>query len=178
MEKDINDQLKNKIILVGVVAPSLHDNQPTPVSRGQVMSGVEIQANIVNMLLLDYRLAPLSPLLAYIWLVLAAFAPLLILFYSRSLPTLFLSNFGTGFLYLIFQIELFRQGVAANIIHIHLAYVSCRNLGSGIARTIAKWSSQITNTFAAFGTIMTISVTYVRCQSTLSSRSLMTCGLK
>lgn len=123
MEKDLGKQLENKIVLIGVTAPDFHDDRPTPVSRGQVMTGVEIQANIVNMLLYGYRLIPSPPFFSYSWLALAAFLPLLIIFYSRSLPALVLSNFGAGFVYLVLQIGLFGQGVAVNVIHIHLAWI-------------------------------------------------------
>jgi len=48
---------KDKIVLIGATAPDLHDEQRTPVSSGELMSGVEIQANIVNMLLRGHRLS-------------------------------------------------------------------------------------------------------------------------
>jgi adenylate cyclase len=44
---------RDKIILVGSFAPSLHDNFPTPFSASQPMAGVEIQANLVETLLAD-----------------------------------------------------------------------------------------------------------------------------
>jgi len=123
MTEDLGDQLKNKIILVGVTTPDLHDDKPTPVSSGQNMAGVEIQANIVNMLLSDYHLTPLNPFYFYSWLALAAFLPLLILYYSQSLWKLFFFNAGAGFIYLIFQVLLFRYGMATNVIHIQLAWI-------------------------------------------------------
>lgn len=42
---------KDKIVLIGATAPDLHDNQLTPTSGNDFMSGVEIQANAVQTLL-------------------------------------------------------------------------------------------------------------------------------
>jgi adenylate cyclase len=44
---------RDKIILVGSFASSLHDNFPTPFSASRPMAGVEIQANLVETLLAD-----------------------------------------------------------------------------------------------------------------------------
>jgi len=41
------DEFKGKIVLVGVTSSALHDQQMTPFSLGQEMSGVEIHANAV-----------------------------------------------------------------------------------------------------------------------------------
>lgn len=45
------DVFANKIVLVGATAPDLHDEYLTPFGAGQAMSGVEIQANVVQSLL-------------------------------------------------------------------------------------------------------------------------------
>lgn len=55
LEGDAPD-MGGKIVLIGVTASDLHDEQATPFSRGVKMPGVEIQANIINMLLKGYRL--------------------------------------------------------------------------------------------------------------------------
>lgn len=52
--------LKDRILLVGATAPGLGDLHPVPASAGGRMSGVEIQANILNGLLAD-RLIRLAP---------------------------------------------------------------------------------------------------------------------
>jgi adenylate cyclase len=39
---------ENKIVLVGSTAPNLHDAFLTPMDHGQLMSGVELQANIIQ----------------------------------------------------------------------------------------------------------------------------------
>ena len=53
---------KDKIILVGSYAPSLHDVFSTPFSPAQPTSGVEIQANVLEMLLLGQTISSLNGL--------------------------------------------------------------------------------------------------------------------
>lgn len=43
-------EFKGKIVFVGVTAPDLHDTLLTPTTRGEMMPGVEIHANIFEML--------------------------------------------------------------------------------------------------------------------------------
>jgi adenylate cyclase len=87
------------------------------------MPGVEIQANIANMLIMGYRLIPLSKGWSFFWIFLAAVLPALaFLLFSRSLKPLFINIF-LGVVYLILIIILFEKGVAANIIHINLAWI-------------------------------------------------------
>jgi adenylate cyclase len=123
LEGDLSGQLKDKIVLIGATAPDLHDEQLTPLGRGAAMPGVEIQANIANMLIMGYRLIPLSKGWSFFWIFLAAVLPALaFLLFSRSLKPLFINIF-LGVVYLILIIILFEKGVAANIIHINLAWI-------------------------------------------------------
>ncbi|MBS3085537.1 adenylate/guanylate cyclase domain-containing protein [Candidatus Pacearchaeota archaeon] len=50
---DSNPNFKDKIVLIGVTAPNLHDAYFVPTSNGVAMSGVEIHANILQNLILD-----------------------------------------------------------------------------------------------------------------------------
>lgn len=52
--------LREKIVLVGSLAPSLHDVFPTPFSARHPTSGVEIQANFVETLLAKDQIIPLG----------------------------------------------------------------------------------------------------------------------
>ena len=54
------DYFKDKVVLVGVSAPSLHDVFPTPFSPDQPTAGVEIQANLLETLLLGQTISSLS----------------------------------------------------------------------------------------------------------------------
>ncbi len=117
------EMLEDKIVLIGATSPDLHDEKPTPLSRGTQMPGVEIQANIVNMLLYGYRLSPLDRNLQVLWLLAAAFAPAAIFIISRqSLKPLF-ANLILGLSYTVGLVILFEQGIAANVIHINSAWV-------------------------------------------------------
>lgn len=49
---------RDKVVLVGAFAPSLHDTFPTPFSASQPMAGVEIQANLVETLLANDPIVP------------------------------------------------------------------------------------------------------------------------
>ncbi len=124
---DVGALLKNKIVLLGATSPDLHDEKPTPVSRGTPMPGVEIQANIVNMFLEGYRLFPLSLPFAFAWIILAALIPACVFFlFRQSLRPIFI-NIGIGALHTIAIVILFDHGIAANFIHINLAWI----LGTG-----------------------------------------------
>jgi adenylate cyclase len=52
---------KDKIVLVGALAASLHDLYPTPFSANRPTAGVEIQANFVETLVANDPIRPISP---------------------------------------------------------------------------------------------------------------------
>jgi adenylate cyclase len=54
------DFFRDKIVLIGSFAPSLHDLFPTPFSASQPMAGVEIQANWVETLITDNPIVPFA----------------------------------------------------------------------------------------------------------------------
>lgn len=54
------DFFRDKIVLIGSFAPSLHDLFPTPFSASQPMAGVEIQANWIETLLAGNPILPFS----------------------------------------------------------------------------------------------------------------------
>lgn len=123
LEKDSEIDIKGKIVLIGATAPDLHDSKPTPLGRGTEMPGVEIQANILNMLVSGYRLAPLDKATEIIWIFLAAFLPALIfIVFARSLKPLF-ANLFVGVGHTIASLILFERGSAANILHINLSWI-------------------------------------------------------
>lgn len=71
--------LKDRLILVGATATGLHDRHSTPVStRNEAMSGIEVQANLLEGLLSGRFIRPASPwsssayTLALIWVFLAS----------------------------------------------------------------------------------------------------------
>ena len=115
--------LKDKIVLIGATSPDLHDEKPTPFSGGTQMPGVEIQANIVNMLISGYRLVPLSrTLMIFLIFAAALLAEAVFLILKGEILPL-IGNFALGFIYLIIIILLFDFGISANVIHINLAWI-------------------------------------------------------
>ena len=96
------ENFENKIIFLGATSPDLHDEFETPFGN---MPGVEIQANIANMLLYDYSLKPVPKPIMFLWIIAAA-----------------LSAYG-GILHLLPTIFLFNSGLAAHIFHLNLAWI-------------------------------------------------------
>ena len=52
---------KDKIVLIGVNSPTLHDNFPTPFERGGMMPGVEIHAHALDTLMRGDYIRPVPP---------------------------------------------------------------------------------------------------------------------
>lgn len=115
--------VKNKIALMGVFTADLHDAKPTPMGKEKDMPGVEIQANIANMLLMGYRLENLSSALSFAWIVIAAFIPALLFLFSKKTRTAIITSIGIGIIYLAAIVVLFQMGVIANLLHITLAWI-------------------------------------------------------
>lgn len=151
LDGDAAEILKNKIILMGATAPDLHDEKPTPFSQGTEMPGVEIQANIANMLISGYRYSPLSGWASFLWIFVAALIPVLFFIaVKRSLVSMILS-FLSGLGHLIAIVLLFDKGVIANIVHINFSWIfstaflfSCRYF------FIEKEKRQIKNIFSKY----------------------------
>lgn len=119
---DSVDSLKNKIVLLGVFTADLHDAKPVPIGKENDMPGVEIQANIANMLLQGYRLNNFSDRNILIWIFIAALLPAIIFSISKRSIRPLLYNLILGFIYLVTVIVLFEFGIVVNIIHITLAW--------------------------------------------------------
>ncbi len=123
LEEDLDEELKNKIILVGATAPDLHDEKPTPFSKGTQMTGVEIQGNIVNMLMRNYRITPFSYELNVAWIFLASLIAALIFKKAPKINQAILANLALGLIYFTSLLLIFEKGGSANLIHINLAWI-------------------------------------------------------
>ncbi len=55
------DFFRNKIVLVGATALGMRDSFPVPGPAGDIMSGVELQANMLSGLIARYAVSPVSP---------------------------------------------------------------------------------------------------------------------
>lgn len=122
-DQSFTEDLSKKIVLIGATSPDLHDEKPTPLGRGTAMPGVEIQANIINMLSSGLGLKPLGAAASSLWLFAATLLPAVIfLIFSRSLKPLAINVFlGAG--YMVAIISIFERGLAANVIHINAAWI-------------------------------------------------------
>ncbi|MBI5138181.1 MAG: adenylate/guanylate cyclase domain-containing protein [Candidatus Vogelbacteria bacterium] len=122
-EEAILKSLENKIVLIGSTASDLHDEQPTPVSRGTLMSGVEIQAQIVNMLLKNYRLLGVPASAMILILLLAILIPTFLFIFVRKTYIAVLACVLVGILYVPLTIIFFDRGYVINFIHLALAWI-------------------------------------------------------
>jgi len=116
--------LKDKIVFVGVTARDLHDEQATPVDHGTKMSGVEIQAQIANMLLKGYSLSPASLLLSIPWIVVLGLLPGLFFFiFKRRTILALLASVICGIVSTFLILILFGQGTVVSLIHTNIAWI-------------------------------------------------------
>lgn len=123
LEEDLDLAVRDTMLLVGATAADLHDTRSVPLSGGTQMAGVEIHANAATMFIEGYRLTNLPAAAVLAWIVLAAFLPILAILYMSRLSSLFLANVALGACYLAAHVFLFSAGYAANLIHIHGAWI-------------------------------------------------------
>ena len=148
---DANIDLSGKIVLIGATSADLHDEKLTPMSRGSEMPGVEIQANIVNMLLQNYRLNPLSDFLMISWLMLMSVIPMTVFIFSGKTLNAVLWNSGFIFANLIAVIILSEYGVSANLIHIVITGFLATAAGFGYRYAIKeKEKREMRNLFSKY----------------------------
>ena len=122
-DRDIAYQsLEGKIVFVGVTAPDLHDVALTPFSRGVPMAGVEIQAQIANMFLRQYRLVSLVSWLTVGWIGVVALVSTILFLLIRRLLVILCGVFVALAITLVFMIFLFDAGIVPNIVHIVLSF--------------------------------------------------------
>jgi len=112
-DKNIFD---NKIVLIGATAPDLHDDSFVPTSAGTAMSGVEIQANVIQTLLTKNFLVDQPKYLVMVSILFFSLliTGLVILLHLRWASILSLALF-IGYLILAFLT--FKQGIILNIIY-------------------------------------------------------------
>lgn len=115
------NNLAGKIIFVGATAPSLHDSKQTPTSSGAEMSGVEIHAQITNMLLSDLQLNELSQKFSIILVILASLICSIIFIYISRFEFAILACAMLGFFYTVIVIVSFERGLILPIVHIILS---------------------------------------------------------
>lgn len=115
--------LQQRIFFIGATAESLHDSSKTPLSLGENMPGVEIHGHIANMYLNNYRLIPMTAQSSYLLFFILTIITLLIFIISRKFIVAIITNILLGFTYLIAIVILFSHGIAANVVHVTLAWL-------------------------------------------------------
>jgi adenylate cyclase len=116
--------LANKIVFVGATAPDLHDEQATPVDKGTHMPGVEIQAQIANMLLQGYAVVPAPPIVSFLWILVMGLLPGLFFFlYKRRSLFALLASAASGLVSVALVVTLFMRGIVIPLIHTSIAAV-------------------------------------------------------
>ena len=74
-----------KIVFIGATASDLHDEKPTPMGKGAFTSGVEIQAQITNMLLTGLRFDQMPSALFLLWVLVIVLISLTISYFTESI---------------------------------------------------------------------------------------------
>lgn len=116
-------ELAGKKILIGATAADLQDTQSTPVSFGTKMPGVEIQANIANMILQNWSLHEVSTWYMLLFILIASFLPLLWFFLFRRTWLVLIVSFISGIVAIVTSVILFDSGIVLPLIHIQLAWM-------------------------------------------------------
>lgn len=129
LEKDVSPEIfKNKIVFIGATAPDLHDEKPTPFDKGTQMSGVEIQAQVSNMILNDYRLRDLSSIILILWLLIASLVPCFMFYFFETAQKVIILNLLVGLAYSVIIIFLFDLGLVVNFIHVNIAWIAATSV--------------------------------------------------
>ncbi|MFH1246530.1 MAG: adenylate/guanylate cyclase domain-containing protein [Candidatus Liptonbacteria bacterium] len=116
-------QFSGKYVLIGATVSDLHDEQLTPVSNGVPMSGVEIQAQVVEMLRSGRELMQMPKTRVGLWVFLAALLPSILFLLIKRLRYAFLATIIIGLIYIPAVIILFERGIVGNILHVNLAWI-------------------------------------------------------
>jgi len=152
MDGSVNaEDIKDKIIFIGATAVDLHDEKPTPFAKGTQMSGVEIQAQVANMLIENYRISALSAAYFVILLLIASLFPALIFYLLDRTFFALIVNVTIGFGWIVIIIVLFEQGTVLNFIHLNLAWIF-GTVGSLLYRyfTVEKEKREIRGVFSKY----------------------------
>lgn len=123
LDGSASKETAGKMLFLGSTAPDLHDDKITPVGRGSGMPGVEIQANIANMLISGYRLSPLNQTYSTLLILLSAIAPSLFFAILKRGWKAILASLSAGIIQVIVIIIVFEKGTVINLIHTSGAWI-------------------------------------------------------
>jgi len=149
--RDDSLNLENQLVFIGAMAADLHDFKNTPLGRGEQMAGVEIQANIANMLISGYRFKELNfNFLIILIFILSLLAALPFVWLSSAFRAL-IFNILVGLAIIMAAIVLFERQLVVNIIHLELTWTT-PTIGSFVYRYLIaeKEKRQIKNIFSKY----------------------------
>lgn len=106
--KNNSFDFRNKIVLIGVTAPDLHDAHMVPSSEGVAMSGVEIQAHVLQNLLLDTFVTEQKSLITLLFVFIIGFLGIFSLS-KLKIPYVILISLGVIIVYSFVGIYLFQK---------------------------------------------------------------------
>lgn len=145
------EDFTGKIVLIGATAPDLHDTFVVPTSNGMEMPGVEIQANIIQNLILGNFIKKQNPLLTFLFAFILGF---LGMFFLSKLKTHYMapSVLGIIVLYYFFGIFLFNNfDYVTNFFFPPLSLMVFTGAGVGINYfEEKKQTSYLTNAFGKY----------------------------
>ena len=119
--------LAHKIVFVGVTAPDLHDSLATPLSRGSLVPGVEIQAQIARMLMegerSGYLLRDISWYAEIVLFLLNAVLLFVLFYFARRLVWPIVASCALLFAWLVIAVVAFDKGYVLAIVHLELSVI-------------------------------------------------------
>lgn len=119
----VQKDLEGKIVFIGVTASDLHDSQLIPLSQGIQMPGVEIQAQVANMLLKNYTLVPLGALQTVLWIAISALLVLFFFLLFKGATKPLIGGLIVGVINLIVTATLFEKGTVAHVVSLQAAWL-------------------------------------------------------
>ena len=114
---------RGKIVLVGATSADLHDSQPTPLSLGQLMSGVEIHANAVETIITKNFLKEVGAINVVASIFILSLAGALSFSWLRKIWLATVVSLLVYVVYLGAALWLFDRGLIFNLVYPSLAFV-------------------------------------------------------
>ncbi len=117
------DEFNKKIVLIGATAPDLHDEYFVPTSQGKAMSGVEVHANAIQMMVTGNFLENENKLWVFVSIIIAGIFTFIWVYPSRlrvSIPLVIMALI----IYFIFSIKIFDKGIIMNLVYVPMTILA------------------------------------------------------
>jgi adenylate cyclase len=144
------EEFKNKIVLIGATASNLHDTVFVPTSKGKAMAGVEVHANILQMMINESYLENQSKTSIFLSILIGSLLISLI-FYKYNLKFVVISMIILILGYIFFSIKIFEKGVLMNLVYFPMSILVTFTLQSAYFYTLEKKSkAQLKEAFSKY----------------------------